>query len=94
MWKEHRDTIRTNYSKKITESFIMTMITCIIMLLGEEKSSVRQSSRSEIFIPYILAIIFNSSNLQLMKFSARSCIMPRMCSRCRYDDDSYAASEN
>ena len=57
------------YSKKITESFIMTMITCIIMLLGEEKSSVRQSSRSEIFIPYILAIIFNSSNMRGRKSS-------------------------
>ena len=37
-----------------------------------EKSSVRRNSRTDIFIPYILAIIFDSSNLQLMKFSARS----------------------
>ena len=36
------------------------------------KSSLRRSGRTDIFIFYILAIIFDSSYLQLMKFSARS----------------------
>ena len=63
------------------------------------KSSIRRNSRTDIFIPYILAIIFYSSHLLLMKFSTRSwqlrCFfMPRMCSRCFYDYGSYAASGN
>ena len=36
------------------------------------KSSIRRNSRTDIFIPYILALIFYSSHLLLMKFSARS----------------------
>ena len=49
----------------------MTMITCIIMILGEEIKRRSKPSYGHIHSLH-LAIIFDTSNLQLVKFSARS----------------------